>query len=118
MTTGDVWGSFIHSPGRAISPTNCPRLRGAVPTGKDTHVDICLRRQPSCWGQHHGTSHQPSAGATTATPQRGFDLRKWRSSSQLVLDTIDPSLHEKIPTKTLTEDATTQFPKALGKNNM
>ena len=44
----------------------------------------------------------------------GFDLRKWRSSSTLVLNTIDPNLQEKTPTKSLTEDPTAQFPKALG----
>ena len=46
--------------------------------------------------------------------KEGFDLRKWQSSSTLVLDTIDPNLQEKTPTKSLTEDPTSQFQKALG----
>ncbi len=44
----------------------------------------------------------------------GFDLRKWRSSSTQVLQNIDTTLHEKIPTKSLTDDHSSEHPKALG----
>ena len=44
----------------------------------------------------------------------GFDLRKWRSSSQEVLDHISPSLLEKIPTKDLVDRHSASYPKALG----
>ncbi len=44
----------------------------------------------------------------------GFDLRKWRSNSTQVLQNIDTTLHEKIPTKSLTDDHSSEHPKALG----
>ena len=44
----------------------------------------------------------------------GFNLRKWRSSSPQVMQQIDPTLHEKVPTKDLLDDHSTQHPKALG----
>ena len=44
----------------------------------------------------------------------GFDLRKWRSSSQEVLDSIDPSLLEQVPVKDLTDVHSASHPKALG----
>ena len=44
----------------------------------------------------------------------GFDLRKWRSNSNTVLDSIPTELQEKLTTKSLTEDPTAQYPKALG----
>ena len=43
-----------------------------------------------------------------------FDLRKWRSSSQQVLQQVDPDLQEKLPVKALTDDHTSQHPNALG----
>ena len=43
----------------------------------------------------------------------GFDLRKWRSSSEATLKAIEPSLREKVPVKDLT-DTKTAHPKALG----
>ena len=44
----------------------------------------------------------------------GFDLRKWRSSLQEVLDHINPLLLEKIPTKDLVDRHSASYPKALG----
>ena len=44
----------------------------------------------------------------------GFDLRKWRSSLQEVLDHISPSLLEKILTKHLVDRHSASYPKALG----
>ena len=44
----------------------------------------------------------------------GFDLRKWRSNSKEVLDTIDPSLHEPTPVKILSDNHSLQHAKALG----
>ena len=44
----------------------------------------------------------------------GFDLRKWQSSSQEVLDSIDPSLFEQVPVKDLTDVHSGPHPKALG----
>lgn len=41
----------------------------------------------------------------------GFDLRKWRCSSPSILESIEPSLREKIPIQDL---AGIQYPKALG----
>ena len=46
----------------------------------------------------------------------GFDLRKWRSSSSTVLQTIDPSLHEKLPVQDLVTHDHPHYPKALGVN--
>ena len=46
--------------------------------------------------------------------QGGFNLRKWRSSSDEVLTQIDPSLLEKMPTKDLVDHHSTTYPKALG----
>ena len=46
--------------------------------------------------------------------QGGFDLRKWRSSSEHILQQIKPELLEKVPVKSLTDDSTSQHPKALG----
>ena len=43
----------------------------------------------------------------------GFDLRKWRSSSDEVLDHINPSLLEKLPTKDLVDRHSASYPKAL-----
>ena len=44
----------------------------------------------------------------------GYDLRKWRSNSKDVLDAIPKDLHEPSQTKLLSDDSTTQHPKALG----
>ena len=44
----------------------------------------------------------------------GFDLKKWRSSSPQVMNQINQTLHEKIPTKELMDNHHTQYPKALG----
>ena len=48
----------------------------------------------------------------------GFDFHKWQGSSPYVLENIDPTLHKKVPTKDLTKDLTdnhsSQHPKALG----
>ena len=44
----------------------------------------------------------------------GFDLRKWRSSSNTVLTAIDPSLHEKLPIHDLVNQLQSPYPKALG----
>ena len=44
----------------------------------------------------------------------GFDLRKWRSSSQEVLAEIEPQLLEKVPTKDLVDKHSSAYPKALG----
>jgi len=44
----------------------------------------------------------------------GFDLRKWRSSSDEVLNHINPSLLEKLPTKDLVDRHSASYPKALG----
>ena len=44
----------------------------------------------------------------------GFDLRKWRSSSDEVLHHINPSLLEKLPTKDLVDRHSASYPKALG----
>ena len=43
-----------------------------------------------------------------------FNLRKWRSSSAQVLDTIDPSLREEIPIQDLVDHQPGNHPKALG----
>ena len=43
-----------------------------------------------------------------------FDLRKWRSSSSTVLDSIEPSLREKLPVQDLTGSQQGSHPKALG----
>ena len=43
-----------------------------------------------------------------------FDLRKWRSNSQEVLNSIEPSLHEPSLTKVLSDNHSSQYPKALG----
>ena len=44
----------------------------------------------------------------------GFNLRKWRSSSQEVLDHIDLALLESMPTLDLVDRHSTSYPKALG----
>lgn len=44
----------------------------------------------------------------------GFDLRKWRSSSPLVLNSISPSLLETMPVQDLTGNEQSKYPKALG----
>ena len=44
----------------------------------------------------------------------GFDLRKWRSSSPMVLQALEPSLHEKIPIQNLVDQIQSPYPKALG----
>ena len=44
----------------------------------------------------------------------GFDLRKWRSSSQVVLASIDPSLQETLPIQDLIDHVPSKYPKALG----
>ncbi len=44
----------------------------------------------------------------------GFDLRKWRSSSSEVMQSIPTELHEAIPVKEFLEDTTADSPKALG----
>ena len=44
----------------------------------------------------------------------GFDLRKWRSSSSEVMQSIPTDLHESIPVKEFLEEATVDSPKALG----
>ena len=44
----------------------------------------------------------------------GFDLRKWRSSSQDVIDAIDPSLLEPSTTKMLSDNNSSQHHKTLG----
>ena len=44
----------------------------------------------------------------------GFDLRKWRSSSSEVMQSIPTDLHESIPVKELLEEATVDSPKELG----
>ena len=44
----------------------------------------------------------------------GFDLRKWRSSSSPVTESIDPSLREKLLVKDVTEYLNSSHPKALG----
>ena len=44
----------------------------------------------------------------------GFDLRKWRSSSQEVLAEIEPQLLEKVPTQDLVDKHSSAYPKALG----
>ena len=44
----------------------------------------------------------------------GFDLKKWRSSSPVVLDSIDPSLLETLPIQDLTNNDQCKYPKALG----
>ena len=44
----------------------------------------------------------------------GFDLRKWRSSSPQVLQSLDSSLLEELPVKDLTDDHSFLHPKALG----
>ena len=44
----------------------------------------------------------------------GFDLRKWRSSSSEVMQSIPTDLHELIPVKEFLEEATIDSPKALG----
>ena len=41
----------------------------------------------------------------------GFDLKKWRTSSSTVLDSIEPSLREKLPVTGSQQDS---HPKALG----
>ena len=46
--------------------------------------------------------------------KEGFDLRKWRSSSQEVLAEIEPQLLEKVPTKDLVDKHSSAYPKALG----
>ena len=44
----------------------------------------------------------------------GFDLRKWRSSSQEVVEAIEPSLLEKLPIKDLVDTHSASYSKALG----
>ena len=44
----------------------------------------------------------------------GFDLRKWRSSSTDVMNSIPEDLHEPSQLKSLTDDNTNQSQKALG----
>ena len=44
----------------------------------------------------------------------GFDLRKWRSSSTKVMDSIPEDLHEPSQLKALTDDDTNDSQKALG----
>ena len=44
----------------------------------------------------------------------GFDLRKWRSSSTVVLDSIDPLLRETLPVQDLVDNVQSKYPKALG----
>ena len=44
----------------------------------------------------------------------GFDLRKWHSSSQHVLDQIQPDLLEQMPTQDLVDRHSANYPKALG----
>ena len=44
----------------------------------------------------------------------GFKLCKFRSSNQVVLESIEPDLREKLPVKGLTESNALPYPKALG----
>ena len=44
----------------------------------------------------------------------GFDLRKWRCSCPSVLESINPSLRERLPVQDLSEIQTSLYPKALG----
>ena len=44
----------------------------------------------------------------------GFNLCKWRSSSNMVTQAIHPDLREKLPIKTLTDVHASTHPKALG----
>ena len=44
----------------------------------------------------------------------GFDLRKWRSSEQLVLDSIPTALLDPMPTQDLVDRHSATYPKALG----
>ena len=44
----------------------------------------------------------------------GFNLCKWRSSSNYVLSSIPPSLQETLPVKEMTESHSPSHPKALG----
>ena len=44
----------------------------------------------------------------------GFELRKWRSSSTQVLQSLDSSLLEELPVKDLTDDHSSLHPEALG----
>ena len=46
--------------------------------------------------------------------RRGFDLHKWRSNAQEVLDQIQPELLETVPVKSLVDDPTSTHPKSLG----
>ena len=50
----------------------------------------------------------------TVLAQAGFDLRKWRSNSSDVLQTIPTSLREVLPVKDLTDCHSPTHPKALG----
>ncbi len=45
--------------------------------------------------------------------QGGFDLRKWRSNSDDVLNHINPELLEKLPTQDLVDRHSATYPKAL-----
>ena len=53
-------------------------------------------------------------GLRTLLLKGGFDLKKWRSSSPVVLDSIDPSLLETLPIQDLTNNDQCKYPKALG----
>ena len=44
----------------------------------------------------------------------GFDLKKWRSSSEAVLAAIPPDLQEPLPEQELVDEHATAYPKTLG----
>ena len=97
----------------------------AVRTLQQTAQDHGSQHPKASWHVHHSV-YVDDLLAGADTPEAAiqlhdelrimllFDLRKWRSSSDEVLNHINPVLLEKLPTKDLIDRHSATYPKALG----
>ena len=106
--------------------TSSPHV--AVRTLQQTATDFCDPDSSTHWHIHQsfyvddllaGAEDEESAVKLFQDLRKvllkgGFDLRKWRSSSPLVLDNIPSELQEAIPEQEMVDSHSAVYPKTLG----